>query len=38
MIRRNISNTPQVIIEQAYKSIIGPSVEYAHTVWDPYKL
>ncbi len=37
MIKRNISNAPQVIKEQAYKTFIRPSVEYAHTIWDPYQ-
>ncbi len=37
MIRRNISNAPQVIKEQAYKTFIRQSAEYAHTVWDPYQ-
>ncbi len=37
MIRRNISNAPHVTKEQAYMSFIRLSVEYAHTVWDPYQ-
>ncbi len=37
MIGKNISNAPQVIKEQAYKTFIRPSVEYAHTIWDPYQ-
>ncbi len=37
MIRRNNSNAPQVIKEQTYKTFIRTSVEYAHTIWDPYQ-
>ncbi len=37
LIRRNISNAIQVIKEQAYKTFIRPSVEYARTIWDPYQ-
>ncbi len=37
MIRRNISNAPQVVKELAYKSFIRPSVEYAHISWDLYQ-
>ncbi len=37
MIRRNISNAPQVIKEQAYKTFIRPRVEDARTIWHLYQ-
>ncbi len=41
IIRRNIPNAPQVIKEQAYKTFIRQSVEYAHSMGSistkPYK-
>jgi hypothetical protein len=33
-LRRNITSCPQDIKAQAYKTLVGPILEYAGTVWD----
>ena len=36
-IRRNLSNCPKNVRDQAYKSLVRPHLEYCATVWDPYR-
>ncbi|XP_071142080.1 uncharacterized protein [Mytilus edulis] len=36
-LRRNIWKCPQYIKTQAYTSLVRPHLEYASTVWDPYR-
>lgn len=36
-IRRNLKINSKKIKEQAYKSLVRPTLEYACTVWDPYQ-
>ena len=33
---RNINISSTTVKEQAYKSLVRPSLEYACSVWDPY--
>jgi hypothetical protein len=35
-LRRNINISSTTVKEQAYKSLVRPSLEYACSVWDPY--
>ena len=35
-LRRNINVSCTTVKEQAYKSLVRPSLEYACFVWDPY--
>jgi hypothetical protein len=35
-LRRNINISLTTVKEQAYKSLVRPSLEYACSVWDPY--
>ena len=35
-LRRNINISSTTVKEQAYKSVVRPSLEYACSVWDPY--
>ena len=35
-LRRNIKTRDQALKEKAYNTIVGPTVEYCSTVWDPY--
>jgi hypothetical protein len=35
-LRRNINISSNKVKEQTYKSLVRPSLEYAHSVWDPY--
>ena len=35
-LRRNINISSTTVTEQAYKSLVRPSLEYACSVWDPY--
>jgi hypothetical protein len=35
-LRRNLNITSSSIKEQAYKSLVRPTLEYACSVWDPY--
>ena len=37
MVRRNLYSCPQNIKERAYIALVRPTLEYAHTVWDPYQ-
>ena len=34
--RRNIKISNPVVKERAYKTLVRPVLEYAHTVWDPH--
>ena len=36
VIRRNLKQCPRDIKAKAYSSIVGPKLEYAASVWDPY--
>ena len=36
-IRRNLSNCPKNVKDQAYKSLVRPHLEYCAIVWDPYR-
>ena len=35
-LRRNLRINSPALKSIAYKSLVGPTVEYASTVWDPY--
>ena len=37
MIRRNLGFSSEDIKKNAYQALVRPSLEYAHTVWDPYQ-
>ena len=36
LLRRNLNINSTTVKEQAYKSLVRPSLEYAYSVWDPY--
>ena len=36
-IRRNLHNCPQCVRNQAYASLVRPTLDYACCVWDPYQ-
>ena len=35
-LRRNLNISSTTVKEQAYKSLVRPSLEYDYSVWDPY--
>ena len=36
-LQRNLHRCPQKVHEQAYMALVRPTLEYAATVWDPYR-
>ena len=37
-VKRNLHYCSQKVKDQAYKSLVRPTLEYGSTVWDPYKV